>query len=198
MSSLRKYSIEIAAALVLLMIITAAWLGEFYQASEQVRQEVLRLHILAASDNEEDQKLKLAVRDRLLKESELWFSDESNKVAAEEWLQGRLKDIAAIAEDELKRHGCDDEVGVQLCRAAFSTRVYDTFTLPVGEYDALRIIIGEGEGQNWWCVLFPNLCLPSSGSEDWFVEHNLQVLQTTPQLEPRFALLEWLQNMKNS
>ena len=198
MSFLQKYWIEFAAALVLLMIITAAWLGEFYQASEQVRQEVLRLHILAASDNEEDQKLKLAVRDRLLKESELWFSDESNKVAAEEWLQGRLKDIAAIAEDELKRHGCDDEVGVQLCHAAFSTRVYDTFTLPVGEYDALRIIIGEGEGQNWWCVLFPNLCLPSSGSEDWFVEHNLQVLQTTPQLEPRFALLEWLQNMKNS
>ena len=198
MSFLRKYSIEIAAVSVLLLIIITAWLGEFYQASEQVRQEVLRLHILAASDNEEDQKLKLAVRDRLLKESELWFSDESNKVAAEEWLQSRLKDIAAIAEDELKRHGWDDEVGVQLCRAAFSTRVYDTFTLPVGEYDALRIIIGEGEGQNWWCVLFPNLCLPSSGSEDWFVEHNLQVLQTTPQLEPRFALLEWLQNMKNS
>ena len=198
MSFLQKYWIEFAAALVLLMIITAAWLGEFYQASEQVRQEVLRLHILAASDNEEDQKLKLAVRDRLLKESELWFSDESNKVAAEEWLQERLKDIAAIAEDELKRYGCDDEVGVQLCRAAFSTRVYDTFTLPVGEYDALRIIIGEGEGQNWWCVLFPNLCLPSSGSKDWFVELNLQVLQTTPQLEPRFALLEWLQNMKNS
>ena len=198
MSFLRKYWIEIAILFALLLMITAAWLGEFCQASERVQQEVLRLHILAASDNEEDQKLKLAVRDRLLKESELWFSDEGNKVAAEEWLQGRLKDIAAIAEDELKRHGCDDEVGVQLCRANFSTRVYDSFTLPAGEYDALRIIIGEGKGQNWWCVLFPNLCLPSSGGEDWLMEHDLQILQTSPQLEPRFALMEWFQNMKNS
>lgn len=198
MSFLQKYWIEFAGVSVLLLIIITAWLGEFYQASEQVRQEVLRLHILAASDSDEDQQRKLAVRDRLLEESERWFSTEDDKISAEAELQKHLKDIAMLAEDELKRNGSDDAVSVQLCRANFSTRVYDSFTLPAGEYDALRIIIGEGKGQNWWCVLFPNLCLPSSGGEDWLMEHDLQILQTSPQLEPRFALMEWLQNMKNS
>ena len=198
MSFLRKYWIEIAILFALLLMITAAWLGEFCQASERVQQEVLRLHILAASDSDEDQQRKLAVRDRLLKESERWFSTEDDKISAEAELQNHLKDIAMLAEDELKRNGSDDAVSVQLCRADFSTRVYDAFTLPAGEYDALRIIIGEGKGQNWWCVLFPNLCLPSSGSEAWLVEHDLQILQISPQLEPRFALMEWLQNMKNS
>lgn len=198
MSFLRKYWIEIAILFALLLMITAAWLGEFCQASERVQQEVLRLHILAASDSDEDQQRKLAVRDRLLEESERWFSTEDDKISAEAELQKHLKDIAMLAEDELKRNGSDDTVSVQLCRADFSTRVYDAFTLPAGEYDALRIIIGEGKGQNWWCVLFPNLCLPSSGSENWLAEHDLQILQTSPQLEPRFALMEWFQNMKNS
>ena len=81
MSFLRKYWIELAILFVLLLMITAAWLGEFCQASERVQQEVLRLHILAASDSDEDQQRKLAVRDRLLKESERWFSISAMSVS---------------------------------------------------------------------------------------------------------------------
>ena len=103
MSFLQKYWIEFAAALALLLMITAAWLGEFCQASERVQQEVLRLHILAASDSDEDQQRKLAVRDGLLKESERWFSTEDDNISAEAELQNHLKDIAMLAEDELKR-----------------------------------------------------------------------------------------------
>ncbi len=198
MSFLKRNFIEISLVLAVVFAMLAAWIGEFSRAAETVQQEVLRLHILAESNSEEDQRLKLAVRDRLLQESELWFSEEESKLSAEAVLQNRLKDIAALAEDELQQHGCDAAVSVQLCSTTFPTRVYENFTLPAGEYDALRIIIGDGEGQNWWCVLFPSLCLPSSGSEDWFMEHDLQILQKTPQAEPRFALLEWLQNVKNS
>ena len=198
MSFLRKYFIEFAIGLTLIFAVFAAWMGEFCQAAETVQNEVLRLHILAASDSEEDQRLKLAVRDCLLRESERWLTNNGSKTESEAMLQSRLQEIAVIVEDELRLHDCTAPVRVQLCRTAFNTRVYDDFTLPAGEYDALRIIIGEGEGQNWWCVLFPNLCLSSSGTEDWLAERNLQVLQNTPQLEPRFALLEWWQNMKNS
>ena len=200
MNFLRKYKIEIAIVIALLLSVFGAWMGDFYRAAQTVQNEVLRLHILAASDSEEDQRLKLCVRDRLLTESERWFEEAGDKLSAEELLQGKLREIAAIAQDELVLRGCHEPVTVQLCREPFSTRAYEGFTLPAGEYDALRILIGEGEGQNWWCVIFPSLCLSSSmdrQTESWFAEHDLQVLEQEPCFEPRFALLEWAQRLKN-
>lgn len=194
---LRKYRLEAVVLLALLFMIFGSWMAEFQHAAETVQKEVLRLHILAASDDAEDQQLKLAVRDRILKEAEAFQIGES-KNSVESQLQKQLPTIAAMAEDELRKYNCSDTVTVELCRDYFSTRVYEDFTLPAGEYDALRIIIGEGEGKNWWCVLFPSLCVPASGSDDWFAERELQVLQSSPQLEPRFALYEWVKSLKNS
>lgn len=194
---LRKYRLEAVLFLALILMILGSWMMEFHRAAETVQEEVLRLHILAASNEAEDQQLKLAVRDRILKEAEVFKVGES-KDSVELQMQTQLPTIAAIAEDELRKHNCQDTVSVQLCRDSFSTRVYDDFTLPAGEYDALRIVIGEGEGKNWWCVLFPSLCLSSSGADEWFTEHELQILQSSPQWEPRFALYEWVQSLKNS
>lgn len=200
MKFLQKYKIQTAIGIALLLSLFAAWFGNFYQAAQTVQNEVLRLHILAESDSEKDQRLKLCVRDRLLAESERWFDEAEDKLSAEELLQRKLREIAAIAQDELALQGSRASVTVQLCRESFSTRVYEGFTLPAGDYDALRILIGEGKGQNWWCVIFPSLCLSSSmddQTESWFENHNLQVLENEPCFEPRFALLEWAEGLKN-
>ena len=191
-----KYKTEIALSLALVLMILSAWCGQFWRAADTVQSEVLRLHILANSDSETDQQLKLRVRDRLLAESETWFAEHPDKRSAEAALQSNLQEIAALAEQEIISNGYDYPVKVSLCCCSFSTRQYEDFTLPAGEYDSLRIVIGDGEGQNWWCVLFPSLCIPSAADSDWFAEHELQILQTSPQFEPRFALLEWVENLR--
>ena len=187
-----KYKTEIALGITVLLCILSAWCGQFFEAADTVRSEVLRLHILANSDSEEDQNLKLKVRDRLLAESESWFAEHEDKRSAEVALQGKLKKIAALAEQEIISCGYEYPVSVSLCRSDFSTRQYENFTLPAGEYDTLRISIGAGEGKNWWCVIFPGLCIPSAADSDWFAENDLRVLQNSPKFEPRFALVEWL------
>ncbi len=189
-----KYKTEIALSLTLVLILLSAWCGQFLRAADTVQSEVLRLHILANSDSATDQHLKLQIRDRLLEESESWFEESGDKCSAETVLQGKLKNIAALAEREIISNGYDYPVKVSLCRSDFPTRQYEDFTLPAGEYDSIRIIIGAGKGQNWWCVLFPSLCIPGASDSDWFAEHDLQILQTSPRFEPRFALLEWLEN----
>lgn len=201
MKERKGYQMELFFGLILLLCALGAWYCDFTAAAERAQDEVLRLHILAASDREEDQNIKRAVRDRLLKESTLWCSQAEEKEQAEEQLQENLSVIAAIAEDELEKQGCKLPVTVQLCRETFPSRCYAGFVLPAGEYDALRVLIGEGQGQNWWCVLYPSLCLSASLDKEalqWFAEHDLQPLQTPICFEPRFALLDWIQNRKNS
>lgn len=196
----KKYGIEIALALALLLTMLCACCGQFLQDCATARQEFLRLHILANSDSQEDQELKGKVRDRLLAESEQWFGQVEDKEEAEAALQSRLPQIAAIAQDELRKNGCKLPVRVQLCHSAFPTRDYQTFTLPAGDYDALRVLIGEGAGQNWWCVMFPPLCLPAAFDEetaDWFSSHQLTVLEQKSAYEPRFALAELWEKWKN-
>ena len=128
-----KYKTEIALGITVLLCILSAWCGQFFEAADTVRSEVLRLHILANSDSEEDQNLKLKVRDRLLAESESWFAEHEDKRSAEVALQGKLKKIAALAEQEIISCGYEYPVIVSLCRSDFSTRQYDNFTLPAGE-----------------------------------------------------------------
>lgn len=191
-----KFKAEIIVLLALIFSIFSAWCGQFFDAAQTVQSEVLRLHILANSDSDDDQQLKLKVRDRLLSESEWWFAEDTDLRSAEIALQGKLKEIAVLAEQEIISNGYYYPVKVSLCRSNFSTRQYEQFTLPAGEYDTLRISIGDGQGQNWWCVIFPNLCISSAVDSSWFEENNLQILQTSPQFEPRFALLEWVERFR--
>ncbi len=188
-----KFHKEIALTIGLVLTVLSAWTVSFLQDCEQAEESLLRLHIIANSDTELDQNLKLSVRDRLLKESKQWFSTTEQKTDAEAILQHHLREIAAIAENELNKHNCDQPVKVELCRSTFPQKQYEDFTLPSGDYDALRVIIGEGQGQNWWCVMFPPLCIPSASAESaqWFEEQGLQLLQMQTVYEPRFAVAEW-------
>ena len=129
------------------------------EADSAVYDDTIRLHILASSDSDEDQALKLKVRDEVLKE----FSDElegvGTKEMAEEKISLLLDNIKHFSEKVILSEGYEHTVSVTLGEEWYDTREYDDFTLPRGVYTSLRIVIGEGDGKNWWCVMFPPLCL---------------------------------------
>lgn len=154
-----------AAALALSFLVTlfSSAAVAFAKECEPLREEFLRLHILAASDSEEDQRIKLAVRDHIL--SLGLFEEAESKEQTAKIAQSRLAAIEAAAQDELLRQGSTDTARAELVRMYFTTRVYESITLPAGYYDAVRITIGEGAGRNWWCVLYPPLCIPAAEAE---------------------------------
>ena len=131
-----------------------------YGAAAQARisDQMVRLHVLANSDTYEDQELKLAVRDSVI----LYLSDKMDASyspdQAKEIISSELDNIVAVARQTILSHNYDYAVTAMLGNYSFPTRTYGQFSIPGGRYDALRILIGEGEGQNWWCVLYPNLC----------------------------------------
>lgn len=128
------------------------------QTGQELSDRVVRLHVLANSDSEEDQALKLKVRDRILAYTEPILAGSADRREAEALLRGHLLEMEGIAVEEIRANGYDYRVSVRLEDASFPTREYEGFTLPAGKYLALRIVIGEGAGRNWWCVVFPPLC----------------------------------------
>lgn len=136
--------------------------GLSLRAQEELSDRVVRLHVLANSDGEEDQALKLLVRDRVLARATELLSQAGSRREAEESLRRELPELEHLAEQEIRANGYDYSVSAELADTDFPTREYDGFTLPAGRYLALRVVIGEGEGQNWWCVVFPPLCVSAS------------------------------------
>lgn len=149
---------RVLALFVACLVCTALW-----AEATQVRlaSQVIRLHILANSDSEEDQALKLEVRDRVLETTSALLAGETEPQAAAVLLDQHLDDIAQTAAQEISAQGHDDRVEVRLEQTWFPTRQYQGISLPAGNYLALRVLIGAAEGHNWWCVVFPNLCLPA-------------------------------------
>lgn len=169
--------------------------------SQTLRDQLLRLHVVGASDSKEDQDVKLLVRDAVLQSLEEGLEDLKDVDAAMDYVTRMLPKVETAANRCLAAAGFDDTVSVSLTEEAFPTREYDTFSLPAGIYKALRVVIGEGEGQNWWCVVFPQLC---AGTEAEFVE-TASVAGMSDELtatlegdyEIRFWLLEKLGQLKN-
>lgn len=122
---------------------------------------VIRLHVIANSDSEQDQQLKLQVRDRILEQAAAIYRPEDDVAAARQRLEDNLALLARTGREVVEEQGYDYPVSVRLERTWFPTKTYTDFALPAGNYEALRVIIGEGDGQNWWCVVFPPLCLGS-------------------------------------
>lgn len=121
--------------------------------------DVVRLHVLANSDSEADQTLKLAVRDRVLAEAAPLLEGVEDRDTAGDILAQALEQLAQAGADTVAQEGYGYPVAVSLEETWFPTREYEDFALPAGNYTALRVVIGEGEGRNWWCVVFPPLCL---------------------------------------
>ncbi len=157
----KRYEIILAAGLILtiLMSNTIGFIRDGRRL-EQLRGRVLRLHILADSDSERDQQLKLKVRDALLTSGILDGADDLE--AAEELASAKLPDIERIAEETLRSNGCEAPVTAELADVDFDERTYGDITMPAGRYRALRVKIGSAQGHNWWCVLYPAVCVPAA------------------------------------
>lgn len=144
--------------------------GLFYVLSvhkdrQALNEQIIRLHVVADTDDPVDQEVKLQVKDEVLKLVETIKNNASSKAEALERLREKLPELQKAANDVLQRLKMQYQATVTLDEEPFPTRVYDTFSLPAGVYDSLRVTIGNGEGQNWWCVVFPDLCLPAASSE---------------------------------
>lgn len=136
--------------------------GVWASASEgALADQVLRLHVVANSDSEEDQALKLLVRDAVLARAGTLLDGVSGRTQAERVLSAHLDELARAGADALAAQGCGDTVAVRLADQWFPTKRYDDFALPAGQYRALVVTLGAGQGRNWWCVVFPPLCLGS-------------------------------------
>lgn len=150
---------------ILLLLVLAVFLASgalALQTGQELSDQVVRLHVLANSDSQEDQALKLRVRDRILACAEPLLAGAAGRQEAEVLLRGRISELEQAAAAEIRACGYDYDVTIRLEDTVFPTREYEGFTLPAGKYLALRAVIGTGEGQNWWCVVFPPLCAAAS------------------------------------
>ena len=193
------FKIFVPIFLVLTLII--AYVQPFIKTSESISDSVFRLHILANSDNSDDQALKLKVRDAVLAEGCSIFE---NCETLEEVLltcNEHIDYFKSIAEKCIEDNGYDYDVNAYVDKEYFNTRQYDNITLPSGIYNALKIEIGEGKGHNWWCVMFPAICLPTV-SEDEINEilsdEEIALINGNSKYDVRFKIVEIYEKMKKS
>ena len=171
----------------------------FASGCAEVRRDVLRLHVVGASDSEFDQSLKLKVRDAVLEKGGELFDGTVTADEAEKIITPRIDELKAVAEAVLKENGCDCKVDITVGEEYFTTRCYEEFTMPAGVYTAVRVNIGSAEGKNWWCVMFPPLCLPaaSADADAFFTDEEMKIVSSSPRYEPRFKIVEIYESIKN-
>lgn len=150
--------ISLLVLLAVCLLVGAASLRQ----QDELQQKMIRLHVVANSDRPEDQELKLHVRDKVLSFTEQTMRASADREDANQKLKTALPQIQRLAEETLREYGCEDSVTARLEPAEFPLKAYDGFRLPAGEYLALRVLIGEAAGQNWWCVVYPPLCMTAA------------------------------------
>lgn len=173
----------------------------FYGRCEDLRGDVVRLHILANSDSDEDQALKLTVRDAVVEAAAGWLDGATNAREALALAEARLPELQAVAQRAVTTAGYDYAVDASLCRMYFTTRQYDSATLPAGTYDAVRFTIGSGEGKNWWCVVYPPLCagaaMGGDAALDMLDSSQADLIGGGQRYIVRFKVVEWWENLTN-
>ncbi len=158
-----KVEASVAIALVFCFIVN---ITVFSNQCDNIREKMLRMHVIANSDSKEDQKLKLKVRDAVLEKGKEIFDGSITADEAEEKIRPYINDLRQSALSVIKDEGFDYDVTITVQEDFFETRTYDnSVTLPAGYYTAVKVIIGEGAGKNWWCVMFPPMCLPAADAE---------------------------------
>ena len=152
----RLHPIELTLMIVAALALTSGAVALHTQS--QLAEKVVRLHVLANSDSDEDQALKLKVRDAVLEQATETLRGADSQTEACRRLTDMLPELEETARVIITANGYDYGVRAELAETSFPTKEYDGFALPAGEYLALRVLIGEAAGQNWWCVVFPPLC----------------------------------------
>lgn len=183
-------------ASVLLSLLILTFISSFSAAKEvsAAAEKVIRLHVIANSDSDFDQAVKLKVRDGILAEVSSAASGCKSKDEAMAAISRYISSIAEAAEKTLQENGCDYAINCSLSREVFDRRVYEDFTLPAGEYDSLCIRIGEAKGKNWWCVCYPSLCLGAAVSVDdcgVFTEDELVIIKSPEKVRYKLWCFEF-------
>lgn len=196
----KSQMIEISVAIGLVMSVIFSVVGFSAECSD-IRSNVIRLHILANSDSEEDQNVKLLVRDALLSSGSEIFGGTVNIDNASECLEEEKAMLIAKANEVLSENGFDYTADIFLTEEYFQTREYEGFTLPAGEYLALKVLLGKGEGHNWWCVMFPPLCLPAAtektDTEIILGKDGAEIIASPVKYEMRFKIVEIFEELRH-
>lgn len=197
MSLSKKIKISVTVGIVVAILFSIC---SFAKTSEEIRSDVLRLHVIANSDTSVDQNLKLRLRDYILQEGKDIFNGSVNVENAVEKIEPVLPELEKSAKAFVNQAGFDYDVKISLSNEYFTTRTYETVTLPAGKYLALRVVIGSGEGHNWWCVMFPPMCVPAADKKDEienvFSEKEVKLVESKPKYEPRFKVVEIYEQLK--
>ncbi len=194
----------ITAVCCLLAAVLTSLCASLQAQQQRLAEKLIRLHVVANSDTREDQRVKLLVRDAVLETADGLLRDAQNPEAA---LQTGLPELERAANEKLASLaslGCEETASVSLRRELFPTREYETFRLPAGVYRTLRVSIGQAGGHNWWCVVFPALCLPAAEKDfteacraAGLTDQEISVLtEDTGEVELEFRTLEWLGKLK--
>ena len=168
-----------------------------------LERDVLRLHILANSDSEDDQQLKLAVRDKLLENSDELFGGCDTLDEMKDRAKEKQSEINDIAMSVIYDKGYDYAVSNSVVNMEFDDRTYGDMTMPAGTYDALRVEIGSGQGHNWWCVMYPPLCLPAaeevkadkSKANEYFTDKQLDMLENHDDYKVRLWCVDFFEKI---
>lgn len=161
---MKKTILKIEASIIVaVLIINIFSIAGFSKQCSEIRNKVLRMHVIANSDEDFDQELKLKVRDAVLNEGKELFDGSLTASDAEKKIVPNIDRLKSVALKIIQDEGYDYNVEIYVVKEYFKTRVYEnSVTLPAGEYTAVKVVIGEGKGKNWWCVMFPPMCLPAA------------------------------------
>lgn len=185
----------------------------FFSSCDAISNDVLRLHVMANSDSPEDQRLKYLVRDEVLTEAAKRYGDTEDFQAANSAVCMGLQSIERVAAKALRDNGCEDQVRVEVTDMYFETRDYEGFSLPAGKYRTLRVVIGSGQGKNWWCMAYPALCVPAAQGENTDIKmrgakmeddilgklpkNQREIIERPDEYQVRFKVLEWYEGLRS-
>lgn len=188
-------TLKIFLPLFMIITLTVSFFQPIIATSENISDKLLRLHIIANSDSTEDQELKLKVKNYFLENTADLFVgqtlDENIEIAKE-----NIDYIEKICNTCIEQNGFSYEAEVTVDREYFDTRVYDDFTLPAGVYNSIRITIGQGNGHNWWCIVFPSVCLSacSKSMDDYLTDEEMELVGDG--YTPKFKVIEIYEKIK--
>lgn len=193
----KRIELSVAFGLICALLLSVS---HFSAACDDLRQNVLRLHIIANSDSDADQSLKLKIRDEILKETGDLFLNCNDLENAEKTVKENLNSFSDIANRVIEKNGFNYTATASFGKSDFSTRYYDDFTLPAGEYNSLIITLGEGEGKNWWCVVYPTVCISAATKgdlKDTVRAESAQIAKGGKRYVMRFKTVEIYEKIKN-
>ena len=201
----KRDKIFLIALIIAYILYCAFSITYFSSVSGEIRENVVRLHILADSNSEIDQNVKLKVRDALLEKNTQLLSDKVTPENATEYFKNSKDELEQCANEVLKENGLNYKATITLGKEYYTTRVYEDLTFPAGVYTSIKVVLGSGEGKNWWCVMFPPLCVPVADGgietsdnvnlEDYLNEDGKRLVSSQGKFKLGFKVIEWYEKL---